>query len=361
MTKPNLIIFSLEPIETRYTCEWHTHFPVLFEQELGDIYNVIQIDGVQNNSKTTKGAFLNFADTNYWKSSQFCKFLDLYNQGKITKNDIFLYTDFWNPTVLQLKYMKELLGYNWKIAGIVHAGSYDPYDFLGYTIKDKTWVSHAEKAYFNAIDYNFFATDFHIRMFSENLLGMLLGTKSDRPIRTGFPFEYMPEMFAKYNEQPKEDIIVFPHRKAKEKQLDIFLDLEKELPQYKFIVCADHAFTKQQYRELLGKSKLVFSANLQETLGISCYEILTAGGICLVPNRLSYTEMYKGDVLYPEEWTTNFEVYIENKDKLINSIINIMENFYSKQLQATIVENKNFLNENYFSAGKMIEVLKNGN
>jgi hypothetical protein len=54
--------------------------------------------------------------------------------------------------------------------------------------------------------------------------------------------------------------------------------------------------TKEEYHTLLGESKMVFSANLQETLGISCYEGAVVGAIPLVPDRLSYTEMYDGYV-----------------------------------------------------------------
>ena len=52
-----------------------------------------------------------------------------------------------------------------KIHALWHAGSYDPHDFLGRLIGDAPWVRHAEKSFFHAVDYNYFATDFHIDMF----------------------------------------------------------------------------------------------------------------------------------------------------------------------------------------------------
>lgn len=376
-----LYLIVIEPIETRYTCEWYEFLPKLLSDN--GIETTI-IEGSKREYKTSTGAFLDFSATNIYKSEQVIQIAELFSAGKIKNGDTFLFLDAWHPGVINLKYMIELNHVDAKIGAIWHAGSYDPYDFLGYSITDKTWVSHTEKAYFNAIDYNFFATNFHIDLIKENLLNdmkveyvddkfeycgkvrdsnslSMISRDYNNIIRTGFPFEYMEDLFKKYREIPKEDIIVFPHRKAQEKQLDIFLDLEKTLPQYKFIVCADHNFTKQQYRDLLGKSKLVFSANLQETLGISCYEILAANGMCLVPDRLSYVEMYKGDILYPEEWTPSFETYVTHKDKLLELITDTMDNFYGLHSQATIIENRNFLSENYFSAGKMIDVLKNGN
>lgn len=118
--KSNLWIFSIEPLSSRYTGQWHTHLPELLSQQLGDLYNVIQIDGIQNNTEVTPGAFLNFSDTNYWKSSQLCKFIEYYNAGKTTPNDQFLFTDAWNPTVIQIKYMSDLLGLKWKLHGEVN-------------------------------------------------------------------------------------------------------------------------------------------------------------------------------------------------------------------------------------------------
>ena len=50
---------------------------------------------------------------------------------------------------------------------------------------------------------------------------------------------------------------------------------------------------------MLGEAKMVFSANLQETLGISWYEGLLVDTIPMVPDRLSYKEMATEDFKYP--------------------------------------------------------------
>ena len=126
---PTIWIFSLEPIETRYTAQWHDYIPKFIKTNVGDKFNVIQINGVQKDSQLTVGAFLNFSDTNYWKSSQLCSFLEHHNKGETSTNDHIFFTDAWNPAVIQLKYMKELLGFNWTLHGMFHAGSYDPHDF----------------------------------------------------------------------------------------------------------------------------------------------------------------------------------------------------------------------------------------
>ena len=367
--KSTIWIFSLEPIETRYTAQWHSHVPALLKNKLGDKFNVVQVDGVQKNSQLTPGAFLNFSDTNYWKSAQMCAFLEQHNQGKTSPNDHFIFTDAWNPTVIQLKYMSDLLGFNWTLHGLWHAGSYDPQDFLGRLVGDKPWVRHAEKSFFHAFDHNYFATDFHIRMFYENLIQPDLDRKAsmyktvmedmlftNKVVRTGWPMEYMKETLADYWTIPKRDLILFPHRIAPEKQVEIFRDLAKYLPQYEFVVCQDQNLTKHEYHTLLGQAKIVFSANLQETLGISCYEGALVDAIPMVPDRLSYSEMYYDTFKYPSEWTEDYAAYEASRPALCYKIIQYMNNY--DQFKFQVRKQEKDLTERFFSAGLLLENIK---
>lgn len=356
--KSTIWIFSLEPIETRYTAQWHSHVPLLLKNKLGDRFNVVQVDGIQKNSQLTPGAFLNFSDTNYWKSAQMCAFLEQHNQGKTSPNDHFIFTDAWNPTVIQLKYMSDLLGFNWTLHGLWHAGSYDPQDFLGRLIGNAKWVRRAEQSFFHAFDHNYFATKFHIDMFKENLLGN--STKDyltdDKIVRTGWPMEYMDDTLTMYKNMPKRDLILFPHRIAPEKQVEIFRDLATHLPQYEFVVCQDQQLTKNEYHNLLGEAKLVFSANLQETLGISCYEGAVVDAIPMVPDRLSYTEMYFDTFKYPSEWTESFEAYAVHRKELCMAIIQHMDNYATRIPQ--IRKQAHQLHEEFFSATELLKNIK---
>lgn len=369
--KPTIWIFSLEPIQTRYTAQWHEHIPKLLEKNLGYKFNVVQIDGVQKDSKLTPGAFLNFSDTNYWKSSQLCNFLEHHNRGETSTYDHILFTDAWNPTIIQLKYIKELLGFNWTIHGMFHAGSYDPQDFLGRLIGDAPWVRHAEKSFFHAIDHNYFATNFHIEMFVRNLLNNDMATenpwfeedlqdiqdgKFPKITHSGWPMEYMETMLLPYKGLAKRDLILFPHRIAPEKQVEIFKDLATHLPQYEFVVCQEQNLTKHQYHTLLGEAKMVFSANLQETLGISCYEGVVLDAIPFVPDRLSYTEMYFDTFKYPSVCTESYEYYLTHRQKLCYAIIQHMDN-YSTRLKL-LQQQKEQLSERFFSAQPLYNNLK---
>ena len=313
------------------------------------------ISGGNTPQATTPGAFLNFGGTNVYKAKQMQQIGELFCNGKIKDGDYFLYTDAWNPTVLQLRYMAELLGINIRIGGLWHAGSYDPQDFLGRLIGDKPWVRNAERSMFETYDNNFFASDFHINMFVDTFkeFGNYVGLTTDKTKvrRVGWPMEYLEGSMSAYKGMDKKDIILFPHRIAPEKQPDIFYDLKDALPQYEFVVCQEKELSKNEYHNLLGEAKMVFSANLQETLGISWYEGCLVDTMPLVPDRLSYTEMAIDEFKYPSEWTQDFKSYQKNKKQLVQKIDFMMTNY--KKIIPQIWKQKQQLQEKYFS-GKQL-------
>jgi glycosyltransferase involved in cell wall biosynthesis len=325
-------IIDLEAVETRYTAQWKLHVPSILKKKGHNIHVISGPEDIP--SATTPGAFLNFGGTNIYKSKQVEEISRLFTAGKIKSGDHVVFTDAWHPGIINLKYMSELLGIPIITHGLWHAGSYDPQDFLGRLVGDKPWVRHAEKSFFSAFDHNYFATQFHIDMFFKNLFNldtkdMVINSK-DKWVRTGWPMEYMDDTLTSHKGMPKRDLILFPHRIAPEKQVEIFRDLKEHLPQYEFVVCQDQQLTKNEYHNLLGEAKIVFSANLQETLGISCYEGAVVNAIPMVPNRLSYSEMYFDTFKYPSKWTESFNDYTAHRPDLCYKIIEHMENYKTR-------------------------------
>ena len=157
----NIWLVDLEAVETRYTKQWKIELPKILKK---NNHTVKIISGGESPQATTPGAFLNFGGTNVYKSKQLEIIGLAFCNGEVQDGDYFLYTDAWNPTVIQLKYMAELLNVKIKIGGMWHAGSYDPQDYLGRLIGDKPWVRMAERSMFECFDHNYFATDFHIDM-----------------------------------------------------------------------------------------------------------------------------------------------------------------------------------------------------
>ena len=325
-------IVDIEAVDTRYTKQWKEHLPEQMQRALLSdsvvLDEVVVISGGDVPQSTTPGAFLNFGGTNVYKSNQLMQIAELFCNGKVKDGDYFLYTDAWNPTVIQLKYMAELLRVNIRIGGMWHAGSYDPHDFLGRLIGDAPWVRQAEQSMYHCYDDNFFATQFHVDLYKQTF------DIDDSKVRiVGWPMEYLRNSLNVYNGMEKRNLILFPHRIAPEKQVDIFRDLKETMVEYEFVICQEQQLTKNEYHNLLGESKLVFSANLQETLGISWYEGALVNSIPMVPNRLSYSEMAVGEFLYPSEWTESYDKYLQHKDQVVARIREYMEN-YTKFLPA---------------------------
>jgi len=356
-----IFLVDLESVETRYTGQWKSHVPEILKTKGHEVHVISGPTDIP--SATTPGAFLNFGGTNIYKSSQVEQMGRLFCEGSVKPGDHFILTDAWHPGIINLKYMSELLQIPVKIHALWHAGSYDPQDFLGRLIGNAPWVRHAEKSFFHAIDHNYFATQFHIKIFEKNLLRE--GDQGERYntglmtvgkiVRTGWPMEYMADTLAPYQNLKKRDLILFPHRIAPEKQVEIFRDLALLLPQYEFVVCQDTQLTKHEYHTLLGQSKMVFSANLQETLGISCYEGTLVNAIPFVPNRLSYTEMYYEGFKYPSKWTENWDSYLAHRQDICYNIITLMKNYEHQipQLQKQAAD----LTQMFFSANNLFNNL----
>jgi hypothetical protein len=95
---------------------------------------------------------------------------------------------------------------------------------------------------------------------------------------------------------------------------------------------------------------------LQETLGISCYEGALVNAVPMVPDRLSYTEMYYEGFKYPQEWTESFEKYEVYRQHLCHHIITTMSH-YEKRIPQ-IVKQADDLTANFFSASGLLENLK---
>ena len=362
-----IFLIDLEAVETRYTGEWKSHVPALLKQEG---HNVHIISGPTDiPSATTPGAFLNFGGTNIYKASQVEQMGRLFTEGKVHSGDHFVFTDAWHPGIINLKYMSELLGIKVTIHALWHAGSYDPQDFLGRLIGPAPWVRHAEKSFFSAIDHNYFATEFHVKMFFDNLLHNGYTTEnpwydedwenvynSGHIVRTGWPMEYMDRALDLYKGMTKRDLILFPHRIAPEKQVEIFKDLAEALPQFEWVICQEQQLTKNEYHNLLGEAKLVFSANLQETLGISMYEGALVDAIPMVPDRLSYSEMFADTWKYPSAWTESWDSYLDHKQELCHKIIDHMTHY--DNLKNHIPQQAYSLTTHFFSATQLLERLK---
>jgi glycosyltransferase involved in cell wall biosynthesis len=334
-----IFLVDLESVPTRYTCEWKWHVPALLRDNGFDV-EVVEGD-LDIPTAVTPGAFLNFGGTNMYKATQTHRLAELFTRGEIKAGDQIIFTDAWHPGIINVKYMSELLNIPVITHGLWHAGSYDPNDFLGRLVGDKPWIRHAEQAFIGAFTHNWLATAAHF-----DLMRKTYDIMHDRSFdRTGWPMEYTESMIAPKLWAKKENIIVFPHRIAPEKRLDLFhmLASRPELWKYQFCVAMEMNLSKTEYHELLQRAKFAVSFADQETLGISMYEAACAGACPLVPNRLSYTEMY--DPMFKRA---------DSVDTAVKAILEYEDEEMSERIAQLVAK----LHHNFFSATRLIDCLK---
>lgn len=343
-------LVTLEPLETRYTAQWKRWIPRIFEEKGLDTY---EIDGDLTKAKTSSRDFLDFYNTNKWKSQQIIKIADLFSQNKIKENDIFFHYDSWNYAVIAIKYMSALKGPKVRQYGIWHAGSYDPHDLLGLA-GTNPFFKGFEESIFSCLEKSFVATYYHKSL----ILDQFKKINPGKIIVSGLPYDFSYLEFIPVNK--KENIFVFPHRTSCEKQVEIFKDLAKYFPKYEFIVCQEQDLTKDQYHDILRRAKVMFSANLQETWGIGTFESLASGCLIIVPDRLSYTEMYSDDFKYPSVWTESWESYVKNRKSLIAFIEDKIKKYDSGNLDLLLKKNLNYIRDKYCNFSASFKDMKPG-
>lgn len=393
--KKTIWLIPLEYIETRYTAEWATKVPAMLyeyareelkldvmEMSIHNKYTmdnysdyldrtqsgvipmceILTIPGDMPSQVASAGAFINFASTNVWKSTQAARIAECFHRGLVKAGDVFYFTDAWNPVILQVRYMSDLLGIPVKIVGQWHAGWHDPNDFLGKKAGE-LWCSTTEAALFHAIDANLFTTNFYRDMFFERLDHLIQFEKSGYDVEKcpvqGYPHRYLADKLSAYRFNKKERIVLFPHRIAEEKRPDLFRQLEAEVkarPGYEdvqFIIAQETPLTKAEYHELLGRSKVVFSCAEQETYGIAQTEAVFAGAYPLMPNKLSYAEMYNDEFLYePVDSDGNF-----NMKEAVSKCCKLLDADDTSYLWGDLAENRMFLLHQYVGDKQICEVI----
>jgi len=278
-----IVNIPIEPLEERYSIQWDKWFRNEFNKACIDtetVYGDTAITGVKH------GSFLDVIETNFYKTSQLMKIMEIITHYDDKDPLILFFHDLWFPGLINIAYIRDGLGLkNLKICGCLHAGSYDEYDFL-YKSGMNCWARWFESGICAIVDKIFVATQFHKAMIMENRL-----VPDDHSITvTGFPIydEFSKPMC-------KTNLIIFPHRLDDEKLpvlFDEFSQYSEFKTRFKWLKTKEFCKTKQEFYEVLNKACIAISFAKQETWGIAMQEAVLCGCFPIVPNRLSYTEMY---------------------------------------------------------------------
>jgi glycosyltransferase involved in cell wall biosynthesis len=288
---PKIIMLPIEPLDARYSIQWEQWFTEEINKDKD--FSLHIIDPKPLTTEITNGAFLDVCGTNYYKACQLQKICEGVHKGYINDGDVFLFHDLWFPGIEMLAYMRDALKINFKIVGCLHAGTYDPSDFISKMGMGK-WGKDIETGWFEFIDQIFVATKYHKELIRKNR-----NLNSFKIKVTGFPIK--PILF---KQQVKENIVVFPHRLTDDKQPHLFdelrLKLAEQFPDWSFVKSQEIKRTKQEFYELLNRSKIAVSFALHENWGIAMQEAVLCGCIPIVPDRLSYREMYPDHYRYDD-------------------------------------------------------------
>ena len=78
------------------------------------------------------------------------------------------------------------------------------------------------------------------------------------------------------------------------------------------------------------------------------------GAVPMVPDRLSYTEMYLDDFKYPSEWTKNWDSYLEHKEELVEFIHNLL----GSELREKCDEQEQLLKDEFFGGTALYNIIR---
>lgn len=285
-----VFLLNIEPLEMRYTAQWASWW----ERDLRRLgVPVIPVDGRARSGRIEAGEFLDVRDTWRWKGSQVEELADVLEKHRLGPEDVVLNLDGWGPATLAAAYVRDLTDAGWKLVTYMHAGSYDPADFLARK-GTRRWALDFERSVFRASDAVLVGSEFH-----KHLAGQHLGLGADdlgrvhvvgAPVHRSAVGEGLP-----WRMRPKR--VVFPHRLAPEKGLKEWAAIKervrKLVPGAEFMETHAMGLSKADYYTLLGTCRVVVSCAFQETFGIATQEAIAAGCWPVVPDRLAYPEVVR--------------------------------------------------------------------
>lgn len=245
------------------------------------------------------GEFLDPCKTWRWKGAQVEHLARLFQDGSIKDGDVILSLDGWGPGTTAAAYMRDAMRLDVKIVLFMHAGTYDPHDFLTRADMER-WAAGIEYGWFQAADLILVGSEFHTRLLIETR-----GAEERKIAATGYPILPSALPFLAEPWETRPPLVVFPHRLAPEKAPWEF-ERMREIFEASYDYPAEWVMTrdskwvgtefdgyssKRAYYSLLSRARVVVSTARQETFGIAMQEGIALGAWAVAPARLSYAEL----------------------------------------------------------------------
>jgi len=281
----------LERFEERYTADWYRWFDAEFKRRDLKVWThagETLVNGIG------EGEFLDVCSTNYHKASQLQSLMRAVHSGSLGDGDVVFIMDLWFPGLEMLAYVRDALGVKFKICGIYHAGTYDPWDYLSLKGMGR-WGGFLERSWAEIVDTVMVSTGFHAHLLRER------GFR--RIAVTGLPVKGS-ELREEYAVVGKDRLVVFPHRFAHEKMPATFRRLAPYIEENFGAECVcsrDVVTCKSDLYDLLARASVAVSCAWQETFGIVMLEAAALGCTPVVPDRVSYPEIFAPRFRYNSE------------------------------------------------------------
>jgi glycosyltransferase involved in cell wall biosynthesis len=307
-----IYFLPIEPLEARYSAQMLKWVSDDLENLVGAKRFAVLLPSAPNRS-IAHGQFLDDYASTQFKAWQLAMVSYLFQSGKVHTGDVFLLGDVWFPGIEAVRMMADLAGVGVKIVGWHYAGTFDPADYYSRSLGP--WARRFEE------------------MLCEHVLdAVCVGSRSHADLLRSnlkvavhpFGLSWKPQTLIEHRDEPRENIVVFPHRIAPEKNVQAFLRCARKFKGkgWRFVISTPMdeaqrqaalllaretvevvAHNKADYYALLRRSKIVYSAAKQETFGYAINEAIACGCGVVAPNRLSYPEVLEHDqkFLYGED------------------------------------------------------------
>lgn len=282
-------LLPIEPFEERYTADWLRWWPEDLRSCGMDVEVVLGTDGAGERSA---GEWLDPTATWQWKGTQLAALASRWHE--VRDGDVVLCLDAWGPATTAALYMRATTGKRVKVVGFMHAGCFDPHDYLP-RVGMAPWALHVERGWAHGLDLVLCGSEHAADLLRRHLWPGVRCAVVGVPVKAGEIAQHRVPWSA------RASLVLFPHRLAPEKGLEDWNALVAQYEQVwgkdaaTFVRTRDVYTDKAGLYDWLGRAKVVVSCARQETFGIVMQEGVALGAHPLAPARLSYPEVMRGE------------------------------------------------------------------
>jgi len=321
-----LFYMGLEPYEGRYTLQLQDWSERVYKKRNID-YTIVPGTTIDNTKSISVGQVLDAHGRSYFGMSQMMNLVQMMRNGEVTSDDAIFFEDMFQPGMESLPYILNQVDEKHRPQIYLRclAQAIDPDDFVHVWGMSK-WMSLYEQLCNEIPNVNILATNeemvAHMRIANwkapiYNISGLSFGKEE--------VLERVDNKLTPWSE--REDRIIFAARWDQEKQPGFFMDIIEEVKatdwgkDYEFALCiggplrsnaqkyVDRALEleqkglfkiykdlqKNEYYNLLNKSKLLFNCALQDWVSNTVSEGDTLGCNVLYPAYRSFPETFAND------------------------------------------------------------------